>query len=55
MNIVNSCRSKLLVAIILSVFAIGLAIFALGFVYLTACGCGPVPEVPPPASQVSKR
>lgn len=54
MSVVGYLRSKMLVMIGLFVFALGLAILALGFVFLTACGCEPIPESPPPAGQISR-
>ena len=55
MDALGSFKSRLLITIAVLVFFVGVAIFALGFAALTVCGCGPVPDVPPPASQVSKR
>ena len=54
MSFVGVLRSRVLVAFILLAFVVGVAMFMLGFAYLTMCACGRIQDVPEPEAMLIK-
>ena len=52
MSFVGVLRSRVFVAFILLAFVVGVAMFMLGFVYLTMCACGKIQYVPAPEAML---